>query len=51
VTNPDTIIEVEHLWTRRGGLAIHRDLNLKVVRGEIVGMVAAPAAAKPRCCA
>ncbi len=33
------IIEVEHLSTRRGGLAIHRDLNLKVVSGEIVGMV------------
>jgi phospholipid/cholesterol/gamma-HCH transport system ATP-binding protein len=33
------IIEVEHLWTRRGGMAIHRDLNLEVVRGEIVGMV------------
>ncbi|MGQ0578554.1 MAG: ABC transporter ATP-binding protein [Betaproteobacteria bacterium] len=39
MTDPDTIIEVEHLWTRRGGVAIHRDLNLKVARGEIVGMV------------
>lgn len=33
------IIEVEHLWTGRGGLAIHRDLNLQIVGGEIVGMV------------
>ncbi len=39
MTDADTIVEVEHLWTRRGGLVIHRDLNLKVVRGEIVGMV------------
>jgi phospholipid/cholesterol/gamma-HCH transport system ATP-binding protein len=39
VTNPDTVIEVEHLWTRRGGLTIHRDLNLRIARGEIVGMV------------
>ncbi len=37
---PDApIIEVEHLWTRRGGLTIHRDLNLRIGRGEIVGMV------------
>ena len=33
------IIEVENLWTRRGELTIHRGLNLKVARGEIVGMV------------
>ncbi|HKQ24045.1 MAG TPA: ATP-binding cassette domain-containing protein [Burkholderiales bacterium] len=39
MTNPDTIIEVEHLWTRRGELTIHRDLNLRIGRGEIVGMV------------
>ena len=39
MTNPDTVIEVEHLWTRRGGLTIHRDLNLRIARGEIVGMV------------
>ncbi len=37
---PDApIIEVENLWTRRGELTIHRGLNLKVARGEIVGMV------------
>lgn len=37
---PDApIIEVEGLWTRRGELTIHRGLNLKVSRGEIVGMV------------
>jgi phospholipid/cholesterol/gamma-HCH transport system ATP-binding protein len=37
---PDApIIEVEHLWTRRGALAIHRDLNLRIARGEIVGLV------------
>ena len=37
---PDApIIEVESLWTRRGELTIHRGLNLKVARGEIVGMV------------
>jgi phospholipid/cholesterol/gamma-HCH transport system ATP-binding protein len=39
VTNPDAVIEVEKLWTRRGGLTIHRDLNLRIGRGEIVGMV------------
>jgi phospholipid/cholesterol/gamma-HCH transport system ATP-binding protein len=39
VTNPDTVIEVEKLWTRRGGLTIHRDLNLRIARGEIVGIV------------
>jgi len=39
VTPNAPIIDVEHLWTRRGGLAIHRDLNLRVVSGEIVSMV------------
>ena len=38
--SPDApIIEVEHLGTQRGGLTIHRDLNLRIARGEIVGMV------------
>jgi len=39
VTPDAPIIEVESLWTRRGELTIHRGLNLKVARGEIVGMV------------
>jgi len=39
VTNPDAVIEVEKLWTRRGGLTIHRDLNLRIARREIVGIV------------
>jgi len=39
VTPDAPIIEVEGLWTRRGELTIHRGLNLKVARGEIVGMV------------
>lgn len=42
VTDPiitDPIILVEKLWTRRGGQDIHRDLDLTVARGEIVGMV------------
>jgi phospholipid/cholesterol/gamma-HCH transport system ATP-binding protein len=39
VTPDAPIIEVEGLWTGRGELTIHRGLNLKVSRGEIVGMV------------
>ena len=39
MTPDSSIIEVENLWTRRGELTIHRGLNLKVARGEIVGMV------------
>lgn len=35
----DPVIRIEHLWTRRGGQTIHRDLDLSVARGEIVGMV------------
>lgn len=35
----DPVIQVENLWTRRGGQTIHRDLNMTVTRGEIVGMV------------
>jgi phospholipid/cholesterol/gamma-HCH transport system ATP-binding protein len=35
----EAVIEVEQLSTRRGGLAIHHGLNLRIMRGEIVGMV------------
>jgi phospholipid/cholesterol/gamma-HCH transport system ATP-binding protein len=33
------VIEVRNLWTRRGRQTIHRDLNLTVDKGEIVGLV------------
>jgi len=33
------VIEVHDLWTRRGQSTIHRDLDLTVSKGEIVGLV------------
>ena len=45
------VIEVKNLCTKRGGQTIHRDLDMQIGAGEIIGLVGAPAAAKPRCCA
>lgn len=33
------VISVEGLWTKRGGQTIHRDLDLRVDSGEIIGLV------------
>ncbi len=33
------VIEVKDLWTRRGDQGIHRDLDMRVDAGEIVGLV------------
>jgi phospholipid/cholesterol/gamma-HCH transport system ATP-binding protein len=33
------VISVEGLWTKRGGQTIHRDLDLRVDTGEIIGLV------------
>ncbi len=33
------VIEVHELWTRRGKQTIHRELELTVARGDIVGLV------------
>ena len=35
----ENIIEVNNLWTRFGEQIVHRDLNLKVKRGEVLGLV------------
>lgn len=35
----EAIIDARNLWTKRGSQAIHRDLNLQVNRGDIIGLV------------
>ncbi|HVY07824.1 MAG TPA: ATP-binding cassette domain-containing protein [Burkholderiales bacterium] len=35
----EPVIEVQKLWTRRGRQVIHRDLDLRVEAGEIIGLV------------
>ena len=35
----DPIIDVQGLWTKRGGQTIHRDLAMQVDAGEIIGLV------------
>jgi phospholipid/cholesterol/gamma-HCH transport system ATP-binding protein len=35
----EAVIEVADLTTRRGRQTIHRDLDLRVERGDIVGLV------------
>src|SRR5262249_52752532 len=35
----DTVIEVRNLWTVFGDLVVHRDLDLSVMRGEVVSLV------------
>ena len=36
---PLVVVEVQGLWTVYGDLVVHRDLNLSVVRGEVVSLV------------
>jgi phospholipid/cholesterol/gamma-HCH transport system ATP-binding protein len=35
----EPIIDVRNLWTKRGEQTIHRDLNMQVEAGEIIGLV------------
>jgi phospholipid/cholesterol/gamma-HCH transport system ATP-binding protein len=35
----ETVVQVEGLWTVFGDLVVHRDLDLSVVRGEVVSLV------------
>ena len=35
----DCVIEVRNLWTQFGSQIVHRDLNLKVYRGEVLSLV------------
>jgi phospholipid/cholesterol/gamma-HCH transport system ATP-binding protein len=37
--NAEAVIEAEGLWTRIGGQVIHRDLDLRVMQGEIAALV------------
>lgn len=39
MTNQENVIEVEHLRTELGGHLVHKDINLSVRRGEIIGVV------------
>ncbi len=36
---PETVIDMEHVSTRFGHHVVHEDINLRVVRGEILGLV------------
>ena len=36
---PDTIIDMAHVSTRFGQHIVHEDINLRIVRGEILGLV------------
>lgn len=33
------IVEIHHLWTILGGYEIHKDLDLKILRGEVLSIV------------
>ena len=35
----EPVIDVQKLWTKRGGQTIHRDLDLRVEAGDIIGLV------------
>ena len=39
MTNPECIIEIESLSTRFGNLVVHQDINLCVLRGELLTLI------------
>ena len=39
MTNPEYIIEIESLYTRFGNLVVHKDINLCVLRGEVLTLI------------
>jgi phospholipid/cholesterol/gamma-HCH transport system ATP-binding protein len=44
--NGDAVVEVERLWTRLGGRVVHRDIELSVVRGEVLSVIGGSGAGK-----
>ena len=51
----DPVVDIRGLWTvfRSAGVKtiIHKDLDLRITRGELVSIVGGSGAARPRCCA
>jgi len=45
-TNGDNVVEVEGLWTRLGGRVVHRDIDLTVLRGEVLSVIGGSGAGK-----
>lgn len=39
MTNDETIIDIKNLTTKMGGTFVHKNLNLSVKRGEVLGVV------------
>jgi phospholipid/cholesterol/gamma-HCH transport system ATP-binding protein len=44
--NGDLVVEVEGLWTRLGGRVVHREIDLQVVRGEVLSVIGGSGAGK-----
>jgi phospholipid/cholesterol/gamma-HCH transport system ATP-binding protein len=44
--NGDHVVEVEGLWTRLGGRVVHREIDLNVVRGEVLSVIGGSGAGK-----
>jgi phospholipid/cholesterol/gamma-HCH transport system ATP-binding protein len=39
MSDSDCIVSVEHVWTQYGSTVVHRDINLCVKRGEVLGLI------------
>jgi phospholipid/cholesterol/gamma-HCH transport system ATP-binding protein len=42
----DEVIRIEHVWTRFGNKTVHKDINLALKQGEILGLVGASGSGK-----
>ncbi len=45
-TTDDCVIDIRNLWTQFGAQVVHRDLNLRVYRGEVMSLVGGPGSGK-----